>query len=82
MGEGEGGRGIDDTTNIGRKNMYNSLTHLTINAQSLQYKMNELREIAFQHKPQIIAVTESWEKPGIDDITFEMALNYRNRVLT
>ena len=52
--------------------MFNSLTHLTINAQSLQYKMNELREIAFQHKPQVIAVTESWGRPDIDDITFKI----------
>ena len=34
--------------------------------------MNELREIAFQHKPQVIAVTESWGRPDIDDITFKI----------
>ena len=52
--------------------MYNSLTHLIINAQSLQFKMDELRVIAYQHKPQIIAVTESWGNPDIDDITFKI----------
>ena len=52
--------------------MYNSLTHLIINAQSLQYKMSELREIAFQHKPQIIAVTESWGNPNIGDEIFKI----------
>ena len=34
--------------------------------------MSDLREIAFQHKPQIIAVTESWGKPDIDDKIFEI----------
>ena len=34
--------------------------------------MDELRNIALIHKPQIIAVTESWGKPYMEDNIFEL----------
>ena len=34
--------------------------------------MDELRNIALIHKPQIIAVTESWGKPYMEDKIFEL----------
>ena len=56
----------------GRRDMHKALIHLTINAQSLQFKMDDLRKIVRIHKPQIVAVTESWGKPYMEDKTFEL----------
>ena len=71
-GERDGNEGLRNVNINRRKNKHDSLTHLTIDAQSLQYKMNELRELAFQHKPQIIAVTETGGNSNIDDINFKI----------
>ena len=34
--------------------------------------MNELRALAFELKPHIIAVTETWGKPSMDDLCFKI----------
>ena len=34
--------------------------------------MNELRALAFELKPHIIAVTETWGSPSMDDLCFKI----------
>ena len=45
---------------------------MTLNAQSLQYKMSELEKRAKLSKPYIISITESWGKDNIDDIVYNL----------
>ena len=49
-----------------------SLRCMTLNAQSLQYKMSELEKRAKLSKPYIISITESWGKDNIDDIVYNL----------
>ena len=43
-----------------------------INAQSLKYKMDELRDLVKRYKPHIIGITETWGKETIGDATFHI----------
>ena len=58
------GRGIRDVKAYkqSKKNKHDSIVHMTINAQSLRNKKDELIMIADHHKPLIIGVTETWAK--------------------
>ena len=55
------GRGIRDVIAYkqSKKNKHDSIVHMTINAQSLRNKKDELIIIADHHKPLIIGVTET-----------------------
>ena len=65
---GEGG-----TNRRGRKRGANKfLTIMNINAQSLKYKMDELRDLVKRYKPHIIGITETWGKETIGDATFHI----------
>ena len=65
---GEGG-----TSRRGRKRGANKfLTIMNINAQSLKYKMDELRDLVKRYKPHIIGITETWGKETIGDATFHI----------
>ena len=44
-------------------NIQRKLKCLNTNAQSLQYKLNELKNIIDDYDVQIAAVTETWGKP-------------------
>ena len=48
--------------------MRSKIRFLNTNAQSLQYKINELIEIVCERKVQVMAVTESWGKPWNDAV--------------
>ena len=50
----------------------NSIICMTINAQSLILKKDDLREKARIHKPLIIGVTETWAEEGMDDGVFKL----------
>ena len=45
---------------------------MNINAQSLKFKMDELRTIVKEQKPHIIAITETWGKDSISDASFQL----------
>ena len=45
---------------------------MNINAQSLRYKMDELRTLVKEHKPHIIGITETWGNQGISDAMFQL----------
>ena len=45
---------------------------MNINAQSLKYKMDELRDLVKRYKPYIIGITETWGKETIGDATFHI----------
>merc|ERR1711888_442534 len=57
----------------GRRKNKRVLKCVTINAQSLRNKMDELRSDDFMdRKYHIISVTESWGKKDIPDATYEL----------
>ena len=59
--------------NRGRKKGANKfLSVMNINAQSLKFKMDELRNLTKVHKPHIIAITETWGNVTINDATFQL----------
>ena len=43
---------------------------MTLNAQSLRYKMDECRENAKMYRTGIISVTETWGQEGLGDAVF------------
>ena len=45
---------------------------MNINAQSLRYKMDELRNLVKDHKPDVIGVTETWGNDQIGEATFQI----------
>ena len=45
---------------------------MTVNAQSLKYKMDEFKEVIDREKPHIISVTESWGKEWMGDAIFSV----------
>ena len=53
---------------------------LLCNAQSVFYKMDELRATTFATKPNVVCVTESWLTPEIDDclIQIDGYVSFRN----
>ena len=68
------GRGIRDVKAYkqSKKNKHDSIVHMTINAQSLRNKKDELIIIANHHKPLIIGVTETWAKKDMKDGEFKL----------
>ena len=63
--EGEGGGG-------GRTVINKSLKCMTLNAQSLRYKMEECSKYAEDYKSSIISVTETWGQEEIEDVVFNI----------
>ena len=55
-----------------RKNKHNSIVHMTINAQSLSNKKDELKMIVNKHKPLIIGVTETWADENKSDGNYKL----------
>ena len=53
---------------------------LLTNAQSLLYKLDELRSLAVATKPSFICVTETWFTPEVDDEIIQISgyLSFRN----
>ena len=45
---------------------------MNINAQSLKYKMDELRNIVKEHKPDVVGVTETWANSSMGEATFQL----------
>ena len=45
---------------------------MNINAQSLKYKMDELRNLVKEHKPHVVGITETWGNTQIGDATFQL----------
>ena len=45
---------------------------MTINAQSLKYKMDEFKGVIDREKPHIISVTETWGKEWMGDAIFSV----------
>ena len=45
---------------------------MTVNAQSLKYKMEEFREVIAREKPLIVSVTETWGKDWMGDAIFSL----------
>ena len=75
--ESRGGEGSTGTNGAkrkrGRKKGRNKfLNIMNINAQSLKHKMDELRTLVSDHKPHIIAITETWGKDSITDAAFQI----------
>ena len=58
-----------------RKNKHNSIVHMTINAQSLNNKKQELELIVDENRPLIIGVTETWADNSKGDAAFKLT-NY------
>ena len=48
---------------------------MTVNAQSLKLKRDELKEKARQNKPLIIGVTETWANEDLDDGIYKLDSN-------
>ena len=70
-GEGAGNRTVQSYTQS-RKNKHNSIVHMTINAQSLSNKKDELKMIVNKHKPLIIGVTETWADENKSDGNYKL----------
>ena len=45
---------------------------MTVNAQSLKYKMDEFKGVIDREKPHIVSVTESWGKEWMGDAIFSL----------
>ena len=45
---------------------------MTVNAQSLKYKMDEFKKVLDDEKPHIVSVTESWGKEWMGDAIFSV----------
>ena len=45
---------------------------MTVNAQSLKYKMDEFRSVIEREKPQIVSVTETWGKEWMGEAIFSL----------
>ena len=45
---------------------------MNINAQSLRYKMDELRNLVKEHKPDVVGITETWGNKNIGEATFQL----------
>ena len=55
-----------------KNNLNDSIIFMTINAQSLKHKNDDLKTKAKEHKPLIIGVTETWANEEIDDGVFKL----------
>ena len=72
-GNNVGGRNLAATRNRTRRKRQNKLLKcMTINAQSLKYKMDEFKSIIEREKPHIISVTETWGKEWMGDAIFSL----------
>ena len=56
----------------GRSVINNSLKCMTLNAQSLRYKMEECSKYAEDYKSSLISVTETWGQEDIGDEVFNI----------
>ena len=70
-GAGFGGQRAKNTRNRRRK-QNKILKCMTINAQSLKYKMDEFKGVIDREKPHIISVTETWGKEWMGDAIFSV----------
>ena len=72
-GNNVGGGNLAATRNRTRRKRQNKLLKcMTINAQSLKYKMDEFKSIIEREKPHIISVTETWGKEWMGDAIFSL----------
>ena len=73
-GSTEGGLGGASTSNTRKRNRKQNkiLKCMTVNAQSLKYKMDEFREVIGREKPLIVSVTETWGKEWMGDAIFSL----------
>ena len=68
---GLGGTSANNTRRRRRK-QNKVLKCMTVNAQSLKYKMEEFREVIDREKPLIVSVTETWGKEWMGDAIFSL----------
>ena len=54
---------ISTSNNCHRSNIKSKIRCLNTNAQSLQYKIDELKKLISDYEVQIITVTETWGQP-------------------
>ena len=75
----EEGRNMDQQARVGRRNRKKrSLKWATLNAQSLNNKMDLLRDRVDAYDPQILSVTESFGLEGMDAYTLKDYTMYRD----
>ena len=55
-----------------KRNKNGSIIFMTLNAQSLVLKIDDLKLNADLHKPLIIGVTETWGNEDLDEGTFKL----------
>ena len=80
-GDGQGGRGVgisadrpeaNNSSRRKRNRRGRFLKIMTINAQSLNNKLNEFRLLVKDKKPDIISITESWAREDTTDGIFAL----------
>ena len=69
---GPGENVLQATRPRGRRRKKRSLRWATLNAQSLGNKMSLLRKRAFDYKPHILSVTETFGKEWLNDAFFNI----------
>ena len=72
LGSTRSGLGGTNTNSTRRRHRKQNkiLKCMTVNAQSLKYKMEEFREVVNREKPLIVSVTETWGKEWMGDTNF------------
>ena len=55
-----------------KRNKTDSIVSMTVNAQSLKLKKDDLQMKAKLHKPLLIGVTESWGNEKTEDAVFKL----------